>query len=484
MADLKIKFSVEGVRAVLSSFRRIGQAARRVAARIKRAMAGAAAAMGRMRTSVLLVGTAMLGLVGLSGRAAGRFEMLKLRLKVVTGSAEAATVAFKEIFAFSTRTPFDPAELVEAAILLKAFGLEGMDALKNVGEAAAAMERPLADIAMAVGSMETDPMRSLGIEIARVGDKATVSFRDKLGKELVKSAKGVQAIRELILETFSIKFGGGLDEASTTLLGLLSTLKGNIFAAFATVGEQLQPIFKPMIGALNAFVTKGIESGALAKFGDQVAGFAISVAALATYAAQNLKSLETVATAVGDVIVAAFADGAEAARKALSAKGEKFIKEEGASLVGMPGLHAVKAVIDSVVNKILTRPEQKQSDKEQSRTAEALQNLGQLGDDEAVKIQGLIADFAAQMKEAAGGGGGGPSAADVAAGMSDTGGTSALKVKNISVGDLKRWQGMARTAAMAGPGGAGLMTRDQHMQDYLRRVAEGVEKIAGKVDEE
>ena len=320
MPELKIKFAVDGIKELLRAFRTIGRRARRLGRTISRSMRNAGRAMRSLARRAAYVGVGFGAMLGLAARAAGKFEMLKLRLQVVTGSAEKAEKAFKAIFALSTKTPFEPDELVEAAILLRAFGQEAQSALVSVAQAAASMDRPIKDIATAIGSMETEPLRRLGIEISRAGDKATVTFRDKLGREVTRSAKGIDNIRKLILDTFSAKFGGGLELASQTLFGKFSTLRGNVTAAFAEVGNQLLPIFKLIIDSLNSAITRITENGTLKNLGSTLKTFAINFGAAVLTMSKSWNDLANVMMLSANVVKEAIREGFVAGGDAIKSK--------------------------------------------------------------------------------------------------------------------------------------------------------------------
>ena len=203
-------------------------------------------------------------------RAAGEYETLKLRLEGVVGSAEKAKSIFSEIFNFSTVTPFDPRELVDADITLRSFGSGGVDALKSVGNAAAVAGRDMADIVAAVAGLESEPLRRLGITLKNSlgsGGKAVFSFLDKSGKTVELVADTFADARKKLLETFDIRFGGSLSGLSASLFGIVSTVKGNLGAAAAAFGNGLLGPAKEFLLIMNKALVGLRETGALAAVG-------------------------------------------------------------------------------------------------------------------------------------------------------------------------------------------------------------------------
>ena len=214
--------------------------------KVVRSAANMARAIGRIGAVLGAAGTG--GLIGASIGASAKFEMLRLRLEAVTGSAKKANKMFAEMRKFAAATPLQLEDIVGARIMLEGIGVRGQAALEKVAEAAAAMNMPLRDAAAMIASMETEPLRRLGIEIKRSGESASIVFRDKVGRELKRTETGIMNIRRALLETFGMKFGGILGKASGTQAGLFSTLKDSVTELFAAVGDELAPTVKAVLG--------------------------------------------------------------------------------------------------------------------------------------------------------------------------------------------------------------------------------------------
>ena len=308
--DLKMRITLKGISAVLSAFKTLKMRARDLAKSMGRAFSTVARSVRTLGRHLRRLGVVFAGLIGLSIKNAATYETLKLRLKTVTGSAKEAEKVFNSLFKLSIKTQFTPRQLIEGAILLRAFGQEGEKSILAVAEAAAAMGKPIKDVAAVIGSLETEPLRRLGIEFEKVGNKGTATFRDKFGKEIQRSAEGIDNLRKMLLEVFSIKFGGTLVEASRTVTGLLSTLKGNVEAAFATVGKQISPVFKAFLDKLNAILEKAFkEGGPLEKLGARLAEFGIQFAATVLTMGQSMDAFRNILSDVADVIQSAMVVG-------------------------------------------------------------------------------------------------------------------------------------------------------------------------------
>jgi len=195
-----------------------------------------------------------LALAGIT--AAGRFETFQQRLLTVIGTKKEADRAFRESLKFSIETPFTPSEIVETRTLLESVGVRGTKAVESVAEASAAMGRELRDVASAVISLETEPLRRLGIRLKKDGEAFIFNFKNLMGKTVTITAHGMESAQSTLLSIFSRKFQGGIERMSQTWAGLLSTLKGQITAIRAELGTGILGPAKQVI----AEMIQGIEN--------------------------------------------------------------------------------------------------------------------------------------------------------------------------------------------------------------------------------
>lgn len=244
-------------------------------------VAGALKGIGAVTTKlgkITAIGAAggAAGFAGLSLgaiKAAGDFEALKLRLEAVTGSAAKAEQQFADTFALFLKTPLDLEPLIEAQIKLDNIGIQGTRALETLAGAASALGRDVNDVTSAFVSMETEPLRNMGITLKAIAGSTgarTISFFDRMGKEVTKTAKDAGELRMALLDIFDIKYGGFLGKLSASLNGLISSFKGLLKAAFGEVGNGLLPYAKTFVATLNEGLQSGIESGSLANLGKKI----------------------------------------------------------------------------------------------------------------------------------------------------------------------------------------------------------------------
>lgn len=249
---------------------KVGRAGR-AAFHALRTAASAALAPLRWATGILLgLGTAIAGLAAKSLVSAGNIETLRLRLEGVTDSARTANRIFAETMRLSVTSPFEPQELIDARIGLINIGMTGKDAIEAIGNAASIAQRPLGDLVSIMASMETEPLRRIGIEVKRAGDQYEFSFRDKMQRVQKITADGVQAARQALVSIFEVKYGGGMARFASAWKGLWSTLRGNIELGFAQAGEGLMPVAKRFVGAINENLATLLEEGTLKNIGERI----------------------------------------------------------------------------------------------------------------------------------------------------------------------------------------------------------------------
>ena len=156
------------------------------------------------------------------------FETLSASLRTVTGSADAATVAFSFIKDFALTTPYSIKEVTDAFIKLKSFGLDpSEDALRSYGNTASAVGKKLDQFVSAVAVAITgqfDRLEEFGIDATRQGNKIAFTFQN-VTKTVGNSATEIEGYLRDIGKN---QFADGLSEQMDTLDGKISTLKNSV----------------------------------------------------------------------------------------------------------------------------------------------------------------------------------------------------------------------------------------------------------------
>lgn len=186
----------------------------------------------RMATFAVAAGTAFAGGAALLGKSvisvSAQFEGYAATLETIEGSAEKAERALDWISDFAKKTPYEVAELTEAFVRLRAYGLDPTDGLMStLGDSASAMGKTLMDSVEMIADASTlsfERLKEFGITASQAGDKVTFSW-DKNGKTLTKTVKkNGEEIRKFILENMGDRFNGAMIRQSKTWNGMMSNL--------------------------------------------------------------------------------------------------------------------------------------------------------------------------------------------------------------------------------------------------------------------
>ena len=214
----------------------------------KVAFKGVRTNLGQVGKAVTGVHAQLLSLAGIGGfgflvagivKTNQEFQTLKSSLKTVTGSTQAASVAFDQIERFAATTPFDINEVTQSFIKLKALGLDPSEsALRSYGNTASAMGKSLDQMIEAVADAATgefERLKEFGIRASKQGDEVKFTFQ------------GV---------TTSVK--NSADEIS----GYLQSIGNNQFgSAMADQMKNLGPAFSNLSAAIQGVQVKIGEAG-------------------------------------------------------------------------------------------------------------------------------------------------------------------------------------------------------------------------------
>lgn len=261
---------------------------------IARPIGAAARQIARLALVAVALGAAF---AAMGIKAARELGGMKLRMKAMSSSAADFEKSWGDAFTLFLRTPLELGDTVEATTLLKAFGVQGMESLKAVASTAVMMGREIGDVVAAIGGMNAKQLRRLGIESSAVGGKFAFQFRDKAGNSMKLFANNIQDARKQVLKIMDIKFGGGLEIASKTFGGAMSTLRGVKTAVLADLFKPLTSRLAPQIVRINEALIKMMESGKFVRFGNKIRDVAIG---FFSYARQMAKAVREFAKSGGE----------------------------------------------------------------------------------------------------------------------------------------------------------------------------------------
>lgn len=232
--------------------READRAADRIEANNKRAAAsttGVTNAFGGLKS--MLVGLGIGALITDIVKTNSEFERLRAILATLEGSEGSGNARFAELKKFSTDTPFQLAEVVEAFSALKSQGLDPSNAaLASYGNTAAAMGRSLDQMVEAVADSATgeyERLKEFGIKAKDAGDSVIFTFKG-VSTEVSKSGTAVQDYLQNIGNT---DFAGAMERQMDTLGGAFSNVQdaaANLADILGTggLGAALRDIIKDM----------------------------------------------------------------------------------------------------------------------------------------------------------------------------------------------------------------------------------------------
>ena len=157
-----------------------------------------------------------------------QFESYQATLETIEGSAEKAKASMDWVAHFAKTTPFDLAQVTEAFVRLRAYGIDPTDdTLRAAGDAASAMGYSLMDGVEAIADAmtgENERLKRFGITTSVAGDKITYSWQQN-GQEMTKTLKknGAEIVK-FLKENFGGRFNGAMIRQSKTWSGMLANL--------------------------------------------------------------------------------------------------------------------------------------------------------------------------------------------------------------------------------------------------------------------
>ena len=250
-------------------------------------------AIAPLRRAVMALSAAFVASGAAIVYQASKFQDLRAGLDAITGDAAKSKRIWAEVFDLFVKSPMDLEPLIRMRTLLEGVGISGSRAMHAVAEGAAALGRPVEDIASALVSLETEPLRRLGIMLKSADGTYTFGFTTKDGQAMTHVAQGIEAARAAMVEIMGMKFGGSLEARARTLNGAFSTTLGTLKAILAALGSDVVRVFAYRLARANVALLAFLDSEKLAVF------------------ASRLGAVAEQAFVVGDAVVRALAGGAD-----------------------------------------------------------------------------------------------------------------------------------------------------------------------------
>ena len=161
---------------------------------------------------------------------AAAFERFETILETIEGSSDKAKSAMQWINQFATKTPYELAEVTEAFVKLRAYGIDPIanQSLATLGDTAAAMGKPLMQVVEAMADAmtgENERLKEFGIRAAKVGQWLVYEY-SLAGKTMKARAKANsrEHIQATLQAIWNKKYAGSMDKLSRTWSGMTSNL--------------------------------------------------------------------------------------------------------------------------------------------------------------------------------------------------------------------------------------------------------------------
>lgn len=200
-----------------------------------------------------------------AGAAAVKFasdiEQTHVSLKVLLGSAQAASDIASEWKTFAATTPFQMNEISQSGKMLISFGESAdtvTDTLRRLGDVSSGIGVPLNELALIYGkarvqntifSEELNELAGRGVpiftELAKVLGVAPEEVKKLASESKITFKEIEQVFKNLTSE--GGKFSGMMQEMSLTTSGKFSTALDNLTAVAAKIGEVMIPPITQMI---------------------------------------------------------------------------------------------------------------------------------------------------------------------------------------------------------------------------------------------
>jgi tape measure domain-containing protein len=205
-----------------------------------------------------------------SVKAAADMEMQQAAFETLLGSAEKAKVLLGDLTDLAASTPFQLTDLAEGAKTMLAFGIANEKILPNLqmlGDIAGGNADKLKSLTLAFSQIQSTG-RLMGqdlLQLINAGFNPLTIIAEKTGKSMAQLKKDMEAgaiSADMVSEAFKIAtsegglFFGGMERASKTFKGLVSTLVDNVVALGRSIGDILLPTLKNIVGTLSDWVKR------------------------------------------------------------------------------------------------------------------------------------------------------------------------------------------------------------------------------------
>lgn len=222
------------------------------------------------------------------------FERLRISLKTVAGSSEAAETAMKWIDDFAKTTPFDIEQVTQAFVRLEALGLEATEeSLRSYGNTASAMGKDMMQFIEAVADSVTgefERLKEFGIKARNEGSTINFAFRG-INTQVANTAEEIEKFLRTIGQT---EFAGAMQAQADSVVGATSNMKDAFFRLGVAIGDAG---FTELVRKAALGVTKMVEN-----VGSQTSVIREVIVSVVTFGLAAVQVFKTISKAVTDAL--------------------------------------------------------------------------------------------------------------------------------------------------------------------------------------
>ena len=246
------------------------------------------------RAAFLGVGAAAVGGFGAAMGAAismnASLESSTLQFTTLMGDADKATAHVQDLFTFAANTPYESQEIINASLKLQTFGGAALNTMENltlVGDAAAAVNAPIDEVAFWIGRLYSNLQggQPFGEAAARLQELGIMTPQVRTEMEAMQASGASANEMWTTMQGNLGNFTGAMELQAGTWSGLLSTIKDNLMMAAA---EGLKPFFdiaKQGLEALSVWLSSPEVQAGIQNI---AAGLATLVQGIATFVQEHV----------------------------------------------------------------------------------------------------------------------------------------------------------------------------------------------------
>ena len=217
------------------------------------------------KSLTMFVTLPLLGIGAAAVKSSADMEMLEASFKTMLGSASKAAQLMADLKKMAAATPFETGDLANATKTLLAYRISQekvLPVLSMLGDIAQGNSQKLGTMAEVFGRITANG-RLQGEELNRlidVGFNPLSIIAEKTGKSMIvlrqEMEKG-QITAAMIQDAFRTatsqggQFYKGMETASKTLTGLISTMKDDIATVGRSFVEDLMPVIKDIVKGVS-----------------------------------------------------------------------------------------------------------------------------------------------------------------------------------------------------------------------------------------